>query len=503
MFPRGFAIIMVNRMNLNTFSSRTRRAWLALVLVLAMLATAPAGLAQRRNSPSRPTAAATSTATVKQSVASPTDQLVDRTLANGLEVIVLADHSVPLVTVELAVKNGSYTEPPELNGLSHLYEHMFFRSNNGPELTAEEKEEGDGGSFSNGQTREEIVIYYTTTASPYLKSVMRGMRDAMLYPKFDQTEFEREREVVIGELDRHESNPNYFLDQEMTRRLWWKYPSRKNPGGNRQTVSTATTDMMRLIQGRYYVPNNTALVVTGDVDPEQVFALAQKMFGEWKRSEVDPFVKFPLVEHPPIAKNESGLVVQPQVENVLFQIGWHGPSIGKDNASTYAADVFSYIVAQPNSRFQRALVDTRLALGVGVNYYTQRNVGPITVQAQATPDKARSAIKAVYNEIAHFNDPDYFTDEELENAKTILAANDLFDREKLSDYGQTIAFWWASTGLDYFRGYQTNLKAVTRADISRYISTYIQGKPHVALILISESDQKKLQFKDAELLEKR
>src|ERR671918_634104 len=55
--------------------------------------------------------------------------LVNRVLANGLEVIVLEDHSVPLVTVELAVKNGSYTEPPELNGLSHLYEHMFFKGN--------------------------------------------------------------------------------------------------------------------------------------------------------------------------------------------------------------------------------------------------------------------------------------------------------------------------------------------------------------------------------------
>ena len=59
----------------------------------------------------------------------PQAQLVNRVLANGLEVIALEDHSVPLVTIELAVKNGSYTEPPELNGLSHLYEHMFFKAN--------------------------------------------------------------------------------------------------------------------------------------------------------------------------------------------------------------------------------------------------------------------------------------------------------------------------------------------------------------------------------------
>jgi zinc protease len=238
------------------------------------------------------------------------------------------------------------------------------------------------------------------------------------------------------------------------------------------------------------------------VDPEKVFALAQSLFGEWKPSDVDPFVKYPLVEHPPLKKSESGLVIRPEVENVFFEIGWHGPSIGKDNASTYAADVFSYIVGQPNSRFQRALVDTGLVQGANINYYTQRNVGPINILARMSPEQARPAIKAIYNEVAHFNDPDYFTDEELDNAKTILAANDLFDREKLSDYGQTIAFWWASTGLNYFRGYQRNLKAVTRADISRYIKTYIQNRPHVALVLISEAQQTKLQLKEAELLEK-
>ena len=123
---------------------------------------------------------------------------------------------------------------------------------------------------------------------------------------------------------------------------------------------------MRLIQGRYYVPNNSALVVTGDVKAEEVFKMAQELYGEWPRTE-DPFVKFPLVEHPPLPKSEGVIVKQP-VQNVIIEIGWHGPSIGKDNPATYAADVFSFILTQPNSRFQRALVDTGLVNGVGIGY---------------------------------------------------------------------------------------------------------------------------------------
>src|SRR5260370_33039705 len=94
---------------------------------------------------------------------------------------------------------------------------------------------------------------------------MNFMRDATRYPLFDEREFERERQVVIGEIDRNESEPTYYLNKEMTDRLFYKYPSRKNALGNRQTVSSATTEMMRLIQCRYYVPNNSALAIHGDV----------------------------------------------------------------------------------------------------------------------------------------------------------------------------------------------------------------------------------------------
>jgi zinc protease len=149
--------------------------------------------------------------------------------------------------------------------------------------------------------------------------------------------------------------------------------------------------------------------------------------------------------------------------------------------------VFSRILDQPNSRFQRALVDSGLATGVAIGYYTQRNVGPITMILQTTPDKARAAVKAAYSEIASFNAPGYFTDEELESAKGALEVEDLFDRERPSEYSHTVGFWWASTGLDYFRGYLKRLRDTSRADVNRYTVTYIQGKPHIGLAILSDA----------------
>lgn len=456
---------------------------------------------------------------------------VNKVLPNGLEVIVLADKSVPIATVELAVRNGSFTEPPELNGLSHLYEHMFFKPNqasllyrcelalqyentnyyNGAGCGETVKLKPRIGSVAylndaeqldiyNGTTREEVVNYYYTTTSPYLLSAMRLINDAVRFPTFDAGELEREKQVVIGEIDRNEANPFFYLDRALKEKLFYKYPTRKQPLGTRQTVLGATTDKMRLIQSRYYVPNNSALVVTGDVDPNEVFKLAEQTFGSWEARKTEPFKEFPLVEHPPLPKSEGVIVEQP-INSVVIQVGWQGPSIGKDDTATYAADVFSYILAQPDSRFQRAMVDSGLTVDTQIGYYTQRNVGPIQMSLITTPDKAKAALKAAFAEIAQFDKPDYFTAGELENAKTILESRDLFDREKLSDYSHTLSFWWSSTGIDYFRGYYKNLRAISRADINRYVRTYIQSKPHIGIALISPDAQAQAKITPEDLIQ--
>lgn len=462
---------------------------------------------------------------------------VNKTLPNGLEVIVLSDPSVPIVTVELAVRNGSFTEPPELHGLSHLYEHMFFKPNfamlirdceNAPPqnrfstlatvcsgaMNMKPKigdvsylKDANQVSIFNGTTREEIVNYYFTTTSPYLATAIKYINDSVRFPRFDAEEFEAEKRVVIGEIDRHEANPFGFLDLAMKQKLFYKYPTRKDPQGTRESVSSATLGKMRTIQSRYYVPNNAALVVTGDVKPETAFRLAEQIMGSWERRPVDPFKEFPLVEHPPLEKSD-GVIIEKTVEdennpgqqNLFAMIGWHGPSIGKDDAATYAADVFSYIITQPDSRFQRNLVDSGLAASANFGYYTQRNVGPINLVLTTRPDKAKAAMKAAYAEVAAFTDPNYFSDAELENAKTILETNDLFEREKLSEYAHILGFWWSSTGIEYFRGYHAKLRAVTRADINRYIKTYIHGKNHVAVALVSPEARKQAGLTEQDLI---
>src|SRR5688500_17235155 len=109
----------------------------------------------------------------------------DTVLANGLHVIVIESHAVPLVTVELDVKNGSFTEPPEFNGLSHLYEHMFFKANRAiPSQERYLQRMRELGASWNGTTSEERVNYYSTVGADSVRPMLQFMEDAIRYPLF-------------------------------------------------------------------------------------------------------------------------------------------------------------------------------------------------------------------------------------------------------------------------------------------------------------------------------
>jgi zinc protease len=466
---------------------RFARRWLAFSVAFLLLVSVTTAQ-QAAAPPPRPA----------QTNVAATSPIASRTLPNGLTILVFEDHTVPLVTVEYAVRAGSMVESPDRNGLSHLYEHMFFKSNRATQAQEDYlKNIGQLGISYNGSTKEEISEAYFTAASTYFPIALRYMRDAIRFPAFDPKELAVEEQVVLGELDRNDSNPYGSLSREVNNRLFFQYPGRKDPSGNRETVRTATPEKMRAMQADYWVPNNSAVVVSGDVAPDAAFRAVEALFGDWPRSP-DPFVRNPLVEHPPLTKS-SGAVLVRGVQVAVVELGWQGPSVGKDTPATYAADVFSFILRQPNSRFQRNLVDSGLVTSVDISYYTQRNMGPITLIFEASPQKMRAALRAVHNEIAHFADPDYFTDQELENAKVYVAANELYSREKPSDYVHEIAFWWATTGIDYLNAYVRQVAGTARADILRYLRTYILGKPHVGVALLPQEAQS-LELKPEEVI---
>ena len=452
----------------------------ALTMVVPALALAPPAKGQSPSPPAKPAPVAATRAT------SGPPPLSRHTAANGLEVVVFENHAVPLVTIEIAFRNGAMTEPPSYSGVSHLYEHMFFKANaNYPSQEAYMARANALGIVFNGTTGTERVNYYFTTTTEHLDDAMEFMRDAITTPTFEPDELDRERKVVIGEMTRAESSPFFQFGRKLDEKLWYQHPSRKDALGSRKTVTSATVQMLRTIKQRYYVPNNGVLVVTGDVKADNVFDLVDRLYADWKRGP-DPFERFPLVEHPPLKKTEVVVMENERAPAFIGQLSWHGPSLHEDElGATYAADGFATVLAEASSPFQQRLVESGHCLQASFGWYTQRNVGPINLSFAAAPDKAEACTKAVFAELERMKAPDYVSRKNLVDAAHRLKVDKVKERERPSEYAHLLTFWWASADIDYYRTYVEKVGAVQPRDVAAFMQTYVVDKPYVLGALVT------------------
>ncbi len=419
-------------------------------------------------------------------------------LNNGLEVLVIEDKTVPLATIEICVKNGSYTETKDYNGLSHLYEHMFFKANK--EYPSQEKfleRVNELGIVFNGTTSNERVNYYVTLNNTKLTEGLRFINAAIRYPLFDKEEMKKENVVVDGEFQRNESNPVFFLFDALNHKLWKDNYCRKNVIGDHDIINTATPEKMKIVQDKFYHPNNAIIVIAGDVNHTEVHTLVEKIYGDWQASTYDVFQKYPIPEFEKLTKNEPFIVVNDNARVPFITIGWQGPDTRTDLKSTYAADVFSYILGQQSSKLQKDLIDSGLAFNANLSYQTCKHTGPIQMFVAANPSKLNECIAKIKEHVAMWDSDAYYTDDELANAKQLLAIDDFYSKEKTSDFIHTVTFWWCSASIDYYTNYIANIKAITRDDIKSYVRTYINEKPAAYGILVNTSTKEKLNINEA------
>jgi zinc protease len=410
----------------------------------------------------------------------------DTILANGLHIIVVRNPTVPLATIEIVVRTGAFSQlTPEDEGVPHLLEHMLFKSDGNQFDDAAYKAEA---ITHNGGTAAEAVTYYITLPSKNLEKGLKLMAELVRSPSFDKEALKSEQRVVSGELQRKAAEPQYLLFHQSSAALWGDGWRRKNPGGNLIGVMGATTDRLKDFVRKYYIPNNAAVVVTGDVTAAEVFALGSKTFQSWKAGD-DPFKGAPIVPMPPLPTSRTGLV-EAEVGDLTFLVRWHGPSVTTDPAGTYAADVFSELINQPLSGLQRRLVDSGLFQTVSMGYETARNVGPIELYARTTAENLEAAGAALKREIRQFGTPGYFSDVEVVTAKKRQQVLTAFQFESATSLAHPVATLWSIAGLDYYMGYIDNVRAQTPADVQRFVDTYLAAKPMTVTVLVSSANRR-------------
>jgi zinc protease len=406
----------------------------------------------------------------------------DTVLGNGLHVVVVPNPTIPLATIQVTIRNGAFTqESPRDVGMSHMLEHMLFRSFDGGRGFA--RSASDLNASYNGTTSDETVTYFVTLPSQNVAKGMQLMGDLMDRPRFDREHLKTEKDVVRGELERRATDPEWLLSTLVDQELWGGGFDRKNTIGTVPAIMGATAERLQEIYERFYVPNNTAVVITGDVTAAAVFPLAAKHFGKWKRGD-DPFVSFAVPPMPPLAGNKQ--VITPiETNDITLLVKWQGPSVRQDRAAAYSADLFAAIISDPVSDAYSRLIDTGLFQSLSTQPFTRAHVGEFSIQAVTTADQLVAASAALRAEIDLFTKPGYVTSELLDIAKKRQEVQWALAMESPFGLARFVGDLWSVAGLDYARGYLEAIKSQQTTDLERFATTYLGGKPRVIGVMLS------------------
>jgi zinc protease len=430
--------------------------------------------------------------------------LAKSVLPNGMEVFVLENHVVPLVRIQITFRCGGITQTPDTVGLFHLYEHMLFKGNrtfkNQSDFQAAMKELGV--ASWNGGTSTESVSYYFTVPADKLEKGISFWAEAVRYPLLDEAELETEKRVVINEIVGYINDPGNIKSSGEDKALFWKYPWRKDVGGYEKAIMNASVGLMRDIQDRYYIPNNAALFVGGDVDPKAALAIVEKYFGDWQK-RADPW-SAPLPPQAPLPKDVLLVYPDEQMYNGVAEVAviLRGPDVLDDTAATYAADVWGTLIADPNGKFKADIFAKVPGLYkkeyISGYYITQRDGGYIQFETYmllssggATLSRAVSLRNVFLEETAAMEkDPSYFGAADYTVLKTKLGDQRVLERETVDGFIGNLSFWWATASSDYYLGYTNTLARTGFAELAKYLADYIVGKNSVLSVRINPEDFK-------------
>lgn len=398
-------------------------------------------------------------------------------LDNGMEVLVVQNHAAPIATVLVAVRGGAAMQAESEEGLAHLMEHVLFRSLG----DSFDRETAKLKAFHQGLTRFEVVCYYLILPSENAVKGIRLLGRLTTDADFDEDDVDDEREIVLDELARASSDPERQLGREVFRNLWNSAWHARDMSGDSSTLRGLTKADLRRVYDRFYIPNNAALIVTGDVDPTSVFQAAGDHFGDWQ-AQPDPFDPDLLNVIRPLDGSRA-VLLSGHVPDVTIMLALSGPNVRDDPSSTYSADALFGIINDPLSSFQERLVGSGLFESVEASFLTLGSDGPVAIVAKSTPPAATIALPSLLAELDTLHALAGVTEEDLAAEKKRVEVDRALDMELTEFLAPELAFWWAGAGLGYFAYYHERFAALTLDDLRSFAQKFLASQPLVMGIL--------------------
>jgi zinc protease len=409
-------------------------------------------------------------------------------LANGLILVVVPDNRAPVVTHMVFIRVGSADEPPSVSGLAHFLEHLMFKST----------EKLANGEFSaiisrlggqqNAYTTQDYTAYFQRVSKNHLKTMMELEADRMANLTLEPREVETERQVIIEERRlRIENVPSSILGEQMSAALYQNHPYRIPIIGWMHEMAKLSREDALAFYKRYYAPNNAIVVVTGDVDPVEVKALAEATYGTLPANpQIGPRVRPQEPEHRSPRRVE---LKDPRAGNASVRRYYLAPAL--TTAAPREAEALYLLLkiagtGGTSRLYQSLVVEEKLASSAGGWYsglgLDSGMIGLYAVAAkEASLDRVEQAIDRVVRDLREKG----VTAAELDRAKKQLLAEFVYEsdsQEALARrYGAGLALGLTVAQID---SWPAAIAEVTLADVQQAAEKYLDIRRSVTGTLI-------------------
>lgn len=350
-------------------------------------------------------------------------------LPNGLTVLIKQDDRFPLAALRLYVHAGSAYENPAQAGLSHLLEHMVFKSTeNRPKGTAADDVESAGG-YLNAATSIDYTYYVIDVPASNWKLGLDVMKDMIFGAKLDPKELEQEKKVVISEQDMRQDNPDARLFDMIQPLVFRGTPYEIGIAGDAKTVGAISREDIQKYIADHYQPGNMLLAIGGQIDPAAVMAEVERLFGNMKNTTPLPVqepLPLPRTGDGPVVKLEKG-----QWNKVYLNLAF--PIPGQTSPDMPALEMLSEVLGGgESSRFYRLFkYDLKLVDTISVGLMDLDRIGALCIQATLPAENVPKFWSRLMKEMAGLRTVKY-NSQELERARTILEDQVYRKRETLT-----------------------------------------------------------------------
>jgi zinc protease len=405
------------------------------------------------------------------------------TLPNGMQVVLLEDHSTPIVHLQMWYHVGSKNEKPGRTGFAHLFEHMMFKGSKNVEPEGHPSYISSVGGQSNAYTNEDATVFWETVPAQYLPLILWLEADRLASLRIEERVFKTEREVVKEERRmRIENQPYGRLQEIIADHTFTVHPYKHPVIGSMKDLEAASVDDVREFFQTYYVPNNATAVLVGDFDSKEALALVTQYLGRVPKSEK------------PVPRDIPKEPKQTKERRITLHEEWPLPAVVVAHHITYDGHPDSYplhvaskiLSDGQSSRIYRKLVyEKGLALAAfgGGNIIEDPNLffAVAIVQPGKTTEEATNALIAELDRLR--NEP--VSAAELQQAKNQFARDYILGRESNQSKAETLGhaavihsdIKTADGEFDIFQG-------LTTADVQRVARTYFTPENRVVLTIL-------------------